>query len=319
MSKTLSRISIAITLIFMSCDVAMSQWQVHTPPEIAAGIFIDGADQVSSGGTILLRPGQQVGLSAAVIDLDRKPNGSGGFDVQPDDGKVLWTKTGGTLSLTSTTNNQTTTYTAPNDVGSYTVTAQADDKPTLADDNPGGTRTITVKVVDGCPTTAAIASTCVATGPDWTRLLTAGHRVNKVSVSGGTPPNPPNNWNGLVVREVVNNPVVKAPCAVADFNEAPANICNGSSSWVVGGGATGISPAQFFSTPCVIAQADNSFWDTYLTLSNTKLYLKAGKGPCDLWCDQEFFCKDTSLGKFTIKSTFTLISGGTRCSRDISN
>jgi len=301
---------------------AQGAWQVYTAPQISGGgIQVDGPPGRGTG-TILVQKGQSIPLSCNVVDQDARDNGSGGMEVKPDAGMVIWTESSGSgaFSLTRTASGDTTTYTAPNMTGTFTITAQADDEPGLApdgtrfaDDAPGATTTLNVKVIDNCPKSIGGSIFCSAV-PDWTFWKSAGWSIAKMCVAGGTPPTPPGNWNGLCVHEVVAYNDIAAGCVGADFNVEPTGKCDGDSTWTLGQGNTGYRPDwNGITTKCFVGDSDNCLNDAFWDRWQTGLYLKPNKGPCTIICDQEYFCNTNSLGKFKINRTFTLINNGANC------
>lgn len=281
-------------------------WEVHTPPVIEGGIQINPPDvNQMPGFTIVMQKGQTMKLSAKVIDVDRKLKASSTeYDYKNDDGEVAWTKTGGgSLSPARTASGTSTTYTAPAAVGTFTITATPDDKPTLADDAPGSGFTINVKVVDSCPDSISGAWACNPV-PDWTWWTSYGYLYSQMCVSGGTPPNPPNNWNGLLVR---SNMITKSnSCNAVDFNIIPS--CDQSYTWVVGSGYVGLG-GEHCTTQCNRSNADNCFIDELKMTNKDSSYLVAGHGPCEYVCEAAYYCKDTYLGKATYTFNMKLESG----------
>lgn len=306
-----------LALLFVLGGMATAHgqaWEIHTAPVLDGGIQITPPDVGQLAGfTILVQKGETITLAAKVIDVDRRLKASSTeYEYKNDDGEVIWTKTGGgTLSPARTASGAATTYTAPTTTGTYQITATPDDKPTLADDNPGSGMTLNVKVVDGCPDSIGNGSNCTPV-PEWTYWKTYGKLCQQRCVSGGTPPNPPNNWNGLVIREVV---VPKSnSCGASDFNISPD--CTGHSSWVVGSGTSGYFD-DHCSPKCYCSNADNCFWDHFWRRSSTQTWLVAGHGPCIVKCSQTYFCKDTPIGGFILTFTYTMEAG--HCKVDVSS
>ena len=296
-----------LTVLFVSGSAVFGQgWEVHTPPSIEGGIkCTDSTSSPIPGFTILLQKGESVKMSAKVIDVDRKLKASSTeYEYKNDDGEVVWTKTGGgTLTPARTASGAVTTYTAPDTVGTYQITATPEDKPTLADDAAGSGYSITIKVIDSCPDSISIGSSCSPI-PEWTYWKSFGYLMTQMCVSGGTPPSPPGNWNGLMVREVV---VPKSnSCGAGDFNINPDS--NGTSTWTVGSGGTGWYTNNC-SQKCYAGNADNCLWDHHSSTYKDTVALVAGHGPCVVKASQTYFCKDKPIGGFIITRTYTLDAG----------
>jgi hypothetical protein len=134
-----------------------------------------------------------------------------------------------------------------------------------------------------------------------------------MTVSGGTPPNPPNNWNGLVITEVVQlHPTDPGVQNNDDFENGYTRegACAGSSQFVVGTGS--IMPPK---GGCYFTAADNSFWDFHITPARTYTILKAEHGPVTVNCRQTYKCKDTNLSPtFKIRRSYAnaTLGNGTR-------
>jgi len=198
------------------------------------------------------------------------------------------------------------------------------------DDFDSAGLTITIRVIKACPTTLTVASTCqvpqAANQPY--SLIWQNAQLNAVQswgwlsatmqVGGGTPPNPPNNWNGLVITEqVALHPTVASTMTAADFTggEAPATVCTGGGHFVVGYSQGGLgfpgppSPLNVFNQACPVPAADNRFYDLHAAIGFGGLSLAkpavAGK---TVVCQQKYFCGTTQLsanGSFKITRTYT--------------
>ncbi len=314
-------------------DAQDGTWQVYTAPQISL-ITVDGNPVgLTSGTVIVVRPGQKLSLSCAAFDVDRKwiddGEGQGHWQYADDKGEVIWTGSA-SFNPSRTKTGAATEYTAPTTAGDYTVTAQADDEPTLADDSSGGTTSITVRVHTDCPDSIADSSSCTPL-PKWTYWATYGLRYSQMCVTGGTPPHhsnpPPDSWVGLAVTEVVTPSDLHdndGQCREGtDLNgDERGKICAGSSTWTCGQGFTaGTYPvpppspiSDGFNTPyCPLGNSDNCFWDVFKLTSPTHVALKSNHGPCTVVCNQEYFCgkgtaSQKSLGTFTITFSLQLIN-----------
>ena len=309
MSRTREIAAFGVVLLGFCAHAIGADWEVHTPPMIeGTGISVVGDPNSPPGTTIIIQKKQVINLSAKVIDVDKRLKASSTeYEYKNDIGEVEWSKTGGgTLAPARTGSGVSTTYTAPDAVGDYTITATPDDKPDLADDakNTTGKVTLTVRVVDACPTTAATGSPCNPV-PKWDKWKTHGCLVAQVTVSGGTPPAPATNWDGLIVKHVRTKK--SATCMDTDFDK-PFN-CELTTSFTVGNSYTTgwvNGTAANMVQRCYVGDASNCFNNLVSASFESDLALKAGKGPCEVKCDEEYFCNTTSLGKTVLTLTYTL-------------
>jgi hypothetical protein len=285
-----------------------------------AKTLVGGSDPLGQGGTVTIIEGQTLGLSATSSDKDTKTPASGAAREVADTPNVVWSCSAGNVSAARTASGASITFTPPaipngQATVSATVTAKPDDDTIAApgnrpvgdtgnrNDDPGAGVTITIKVIKNCPTKATQSSTCTldAYATYWAAgYRTWGFLTSQITVSGGTPPDPPKNWNGLFVREeVVLHPTTPGTAAAADFNggATPAQFCTAT----VQGFIVGQSPGPI--STCPRAAADDTFWDDHGSSSTASL-LKVGKGPKTVICQQKYFCKDTLLGTLTITRSF---------------
>jgi hypothetical protein len=294
-----------IIAVILTVNSAFAGWEVYTPPRFTGspGINVVNGDRQASGATIVIQKGEKIKLSANTIDedIDREIESP---DVYGYDGpaEVIWTKSGGGILKEGRTQcGVENEFTAPNQIGNITITAQADDHPYHANDGAGESTTLNIRVINGCPNDINISSTCT-TLPDWSTFKTFGYLVTKMCVSGGTPPNPPNNWNGLQVTETVGVNSTGTTCTDAKLNGITvASACTGNGTFTVGLGCD-------TTLDCLCPQANNCFYDSHLSIDKYEVRLKSGESSCDIVCSQEYFCNGTSLGKFNIRKTFELIS-----------
>ncbi|MHC4178673.1 MAG: hypothetical protein ACYSWU_14275 [Planctomycetota bacterium] len=313
-------------------------------PTLDPGIIKVGSDSVGPGAPLILVEEDSVVLSATAKDYDRVLIGTDQVaEDHTDECWVHWSAGGGSFApKTTTESEEATTFTAPTvppgqSFISFSLTAKADDDehanpegdPPDSDDDPGGplcgieegdrndepgtSVTITVIVVKQCPTTIYLGSTCFYPSNYanfWSTYYPAvkmyGLLYSKLVVSGGTPPNPPNNWNGLVITESVGlHPEDDGTAENSDFTGlTKAAICLGSSTFIVG------QPGGYTHGSCTSPGADNAFWDFHGTQYGT---LKFNEGPSKtVICQQKYFCAGTQLTRdgtnpatFEITRTYT--------------
>ncbi|MBI1901452.1 MAG: hypothetical protein HYS13_10125 [Planctomycetia bacterium] len=289
-------------------NAAFAQDQWAAKPQQAQLTGINARGTVQPNATIYVPKGALVRLSAESYDIDTRTLASGGTEEGQDEGWVNWTKIGpGTLPQTRTKNFEETLYTAPNEIATVTITAQADDKPLLADDNDGSKQTITIEVVDaesfGGPTGVSLVQQCSVTPstdlnvqPNWSQYDAFGYLTTKMRVTGGNPPSPPGNWNGLYITEVVTLNVVYTTAVADDFADGttPGDCCHGDSGFVVGAEW----PTEW---GCVRQAEDNCFWDRHSSYAGK---LKEGRGPVDVVCKQDYFWGPTKLATFSVRRRF---------------
>ena len=170
--------------LLSSANSAFAQWQVHTAPEFPGntGIKVHEGIRQGDGDTIVIQKGESIKLSASAVDVVKVVVEAN--DILANDAtEIIWTTTGGTLANNRTASGAENEFTAPNSTGTITVTVQADDKPNLANDNPGESVTLKIKVVDGCPGSISMSSSCNGT-PNWSQHITFGLLVAKICVNG---------------------------------------------------------------------------------------------------------------------------------------
>ena len=158
-------------------------------------------------------------------------------------------------------------------------------------------------MIKNCPTNIAVDGSCtVAAG--WlfanVRLIggnpvkTAGAKTINMKVSGGTPPNPPNKWNGLFVKEFrIVNPGGAGTGTAADFDVANfvafrAAACTATAQGFV------VATAEDALWTCARPAGDDKFWDDVTAFSTTPT-LKAGKPAKTIICRHTYKCKNTPL------------------------
>ncbi len=277
--------------------------------------------------TLLLVEGETVNLFAFSKDPDTLSDGT--TTTHPtDQAQVIWRASGdATVNPERTDTGKATTFTPPPipagmDSISVTVTAQADDDstenpggpldghPGNRNDVPGTSVTITVKVIKSAPTTIRIVRQIALTqyAEFWARSYpgtkTAGFLTSQLEVSGGMPPDPPKNWNGLFVREDVRlHPTDPGTARDADFDGVTvAEIMSaGSDGFVVGvPGNPGPLFGPFIGS---MPAADNTFWDMFYAAS-PKLDFKEGPDKT-VRGQQTYSCKTGALTpKFVLTRTF---------------
>jgi hypothetical protein len=309
-------------------------WDPAPAPVLIGNCITVGGFCRPGGSTFTIVAGATVTLSATSQDNDTVTDATG-VHVVPDPGlnpQVVWSCSAGFLSSPRVNSGTNIIWTAPGlDVGqnirNETVTAQPDDDTTAApgnrpagdlgncDDNPGAGVTINFRVVRGCPTTLVVGTTCnlppgTAATPTtfatyWAQnYRTWGYLASGMDVGGGTPPNPPGNWNGLLIMEVVTlHPTNPGNAVAADFNGnyTPAQACMGSGTFVVGNAGGG-------TAPCAGAQANNRFWDFHWTNWNQCLLVPGALANRTVNCQQTYYCNNNQLpanGTFIITRTFT--------------
>jgi hypothetical protein len=219
-----------------------------------------------------------------------------------------------------------TTYTAPNTTGTYTLEASPDDDTFASpgnrpsgdsgnrNDDVGSGVTINIKVIDGCPTSVSLATTC-SLPTNWANFWAASYPNTKTfglltakhTVSGGTPPNPPNNWNGLFIREELGlHPVNSGTAQDSDLDGiTKAQICSATVQGFVLGQTAGAVGS------CTRPAADDSFWDDHV-LGGDRVQLNGVVNATKtVICKQEYFCHQTKLNVGTnnrFKLTRTLLN-----------
>jgi hypothetical protein len=297
----------ALVVACVTTEAAFAQGWMPKPQQAQLdGIWPGG--RVQPGATIYVPKGAQVFLIAYSNDIDTRMVASGGTEEGQDEGWVNWSMNGlGTLSKVRTKNGDPTVYTAPNQTATVATAGTADDKPLLADDTDGSQQTITIEVVDsetfGGPTGVTLAQQCSVTPsedpnvqPNWTQYDAFGYLTTKMCVTGGNPPSPPNNWNGLYITEVVTLNATGTTAVADDFADGstPGDFCEGDSGFVVGADS-------FTEWGCVREAEDNCFWDTHWAYVGL---LKNGRGPVDVVCTQDYFWGSTKLATFSVRRRF---------------
>jgi len=282
------------------------------------GIY-NGKSQKVSGETLMIVEGQTLELYGKSKDLDTLTDGTT-TTTQDDEANVIWSANGGGAvddPPRRVSDGKMTITPPPVPPGApyftFTVTAQADDYRT-EDDPPGSlppphtgnrndaygnSHTVTIKVLKVCPSNVSISSTCTDP-PDWTAYWNANYGVRaygflatRMAVSGGSPPNPPNNWNGLVIKEaVVVHPTDPGTALDGDFEigVTRAGFCKGSGQFIVG-----LAPGTTSVGTCTFPAAENSFWDFHGTGPKEYTLIKEGVPTRTVNCRQVYKCKDTNL------------------------
>lgn len=303
---------------------ADQEWSPGTAPTLdPQRIRVGGGEFIDNGNAIQIQKGETVQLSAVSVDQDIlicKPDRSKDEISTDPNPAVNWSTTGGTLSAARTNSGASTTFTAPNATGSFTVTAVPDDNtqggngdplnghPGSREDGPNSTggASIVIKVIDSCPTDASLGIGCSISN---TTLFSVGYKTGglltkQTAVSGGTPPNPPNNWNDTYIKEHVSLNAGDTTAIDSDLLHplTIAYFCTGGAEgFVVGKGRQTLSIG---GENCVRSAEDNKFWDDHLTIQ-TKSILNVA-GPKTIVCDQHYSCGGNNLnGNFTITRTLT--------------
>lgn len=285
-------------------------------------VNVGGGYEADDNGTITVVQGEKIKLSAKAKDTDTL-NGSDGTTQTFDDGaSIVWSASGGTFNISRTASGQQTEFTAPNvpegqDSTTVSVTATPDDD---SIDNPGGPldenegnrndtpnangkATLNIKVLKNCPQTVTLKSTCmVPYEAGWqTGLKSFGIMTAHQEVGGGTPPNPPNNWNGLYIKEVaVRHPNDPGDAEAQHFDGGynPDQHCPRASAGFVVGSAKSDLPN------CQRPAVDNRFWDDH-SFQAALPVLKEGENDRTLNCQQKYYCGNTELnGTFKITRKF---------------
>ncbi|MCP4609680.1 MAG: hypothetical protein GY845_13295 [Planctomycetes bacterium] len=285
------------------------------------GIFVGGSIAYYYGGVVIVvKQGDTVNLTAYSRDKDTKivyyndiPVYTG---VWEDECDIIWSSNGGGLPTPlRRARGATITFTAPT-LGQYEtsrtimITAQADDTTTAApgtrpagdtgdrNDSPGGGTYIYFKVIKNCPVYATLGTTC---SPTFAWMFaneivnnqpakTTGFKTVPVTVSGGTPPIPPNNWNNMFIKEtmVLHPTAQSAPDSDFDLPNMRSQFCTASiQGWVVG-----CSIGAYDGCPRTLA--NNRFWDDH-GMVNIIPVLKDGKDDKTIHCLQKYWCATTQL------------------------
>ena len=310
----------ALVLLSDVCFAQANAWRAGEQPQIIGNTGIITGGSATTGGsqiqgeraTIVVQVGQDITLRATAEDEDDRPNASGSAIIGFDATSVIWTKTNGELQHERTNSGEANRFTAPETPQTVTVTAQADDTDatTRFNDDPGETVSLTIKVVDGCPDGINFSDDSCVGAPSWRAFGTFGKLFAKMCVMGGTPPADPDdpaaprNWNGLQVREVLALNATATTCVNADFKPTITlknTFCNGTATFTVGsGGST--------QNGCLNTPTDNCFYDLHKSTGTgtilTALWLRIGRAPCQVVCNQEYFCKEGDgvdpLAKFRV-------------------
>lgn len=312
-----------------------------TKPELdPAGIQVGGGLWYGKTFTITVVQGDTVDLRALSKDSDTKREYDGCVytytPVWETTCAIVWSSDGGGLpDPLRRESGVTITWTAPtldpNETSrTVKITATPDDNSTAApgsrpagdtgnrDDNPNNGKRIYIyfKVIKNCPTDASLGSECsptfdwmfanVTVGPQEDPVKTAGFKTVQTQVSGGTPPNPPNNWNGMFIKESLDlHPIDDGTAEDPNFEMAgtKASCCTAS----VQGFVVGTELPDFGS--CSRPAQTNRFWDNHTMWSNIPL-LKEGLEDKTVICQQKHYCKNTQLltaganNAFSITRTF---------------
>jgi len=278
--------------------------------QVGLGLFY------ANSSTITVVQGDTVTLRATSKDKDTKEEYDGAscsyiYTGVWDTSDVIWSSNGGGLpDPLRRSSGATITFTAPTlgpseDSRTIKITATPDDNTTAApgnrpagdtgnrNDDPGSGVYIYFKVIKNCPTDASLGSSC---SPTFAWMFaqgtkTAGFKTVQVQVSGGTPPNPPNNWNGIFIKETITlHPTDPGTAVDADFDVANYrnNFCAASVQGFV------VYTSQGPYDGCPRAAATNKFWDDHWTFSTIPV-LKEGKPDKTVNCRQKYFCKTTQL------------------------
>jgi len=293
-----------------------------TKPELdPAAIQVGGALWYGKNFTITVVQGDTVNLRAKSKDSDTKEEFDGCVytytQVWETKCAIEWSSDGGGLpDPLRRASGDTITWTAPtldpNETSrTVKITATPDDNSTAApgsrpagdtgnrDDNPNPGKSIYIyfKVIKNCPVNATLGSECSPTFA-WMfanqkhnnqPVETAGFKTVQVQVSGGTPPNPPNNWNSMFIKEtIILHPKPGAPDSQFDVPNMRNIFCKAS----VQGFVVGTSQGAYDG--CPRAAATNKFWDDHW-LWGTIPVLKEGKKDKTINCRQKYFCKTTQL------------------------
>jgi hypothetical protein len=280
--------------------------------------------------TLVLVQGESVNLYATSKDEDTLSDGTT-TETREDDAAVIWTASGGGIIMlpARTDSGKPWKFTAPMvpagmESIAVGVMAQADDDSTAPpggpleghpgnrDDQPGASVTIAVRIVKSGPTTVKIVRQKALTqftefwANNYPDRKTAGCLASQLEVSGGTPPDPPKNWNGLFVREDIRrHPTDPGNATDADFDfdiKADQFASASHEGFVVGSaGSAGSRFAPFIGpTPA----ADNCFWDFFAVLA-TEPVLKEGSPDKTVRGLQTYSCKTGELTpKFVLTTTF---------------
>ena len=302
---------------------AAASWVASPNPTLnPTKIQVGAGDWFTSGYTVTVIQGETVNVRATSQDKDTRTEGCENTQVA-DTPNVVWSKTDGTLSGTRVASGATVVWTAPT-LGeeetsrNCTVTAKPDDNTTTAPGNrpPGDTGdrnddlgtgvNIVFKVIKNCPTTAGLGSSCTIGHTTWFAAgkKTSGFTTVQTQVSGGTPPTPPNNWNGLFIKETVALHPTDSGTGVDDDFEV-AGYRAASCQATVQGFVVGFSPGAIGT--CARAAADDRFWDDHFRVSNSTT-LKNGKPDKTVICQQKYYCKTTQLNTAGANNAFKITS-----------
>jgi hypothetical protein len=300
-----------------------------TVPQVSpAGIKVGAGLTYGSGSTITVTQGDTVNLSATSIDKDTKkvtnPDCTVTETGENDSCDIIWGSNGGGLPAPlRRASGATIVFTAPalaegENSRTIAITATPDDNTTAApgnrpagdtgnrNDDPGTAVTLNIKVIRSCPTDAALGANC---SPPFAWLFanlggvkTAGLKTVQTVVSGGTPPNPPGNWNGIFIKEtVVLHPTNPGTGVDGDFTVAGYRAA--SCTATVQGFIVGTSQGAF--GPCPRTATDNAFWDDHGSF-NSNPVLVQGRPDKTVNCQQKYFCGATQLHTPGANSAFII-------------
>ena len=327
---------VSVWFLGLSAALSAGTWYPDSEPQL--DYIKNGGQEIANNATLVIVDGGSVTLRAQSADIDKltEDDGSGGTTetFEEDTPQVIWSATNNGKVNNNTSvrvgSNASIIVTFPAlgegvESDTFTVTAKPDDDSTQApggplgsgnggnrDDAPGPGQTITIKVIRNCPDNIEIAQSCpypINWNDYWDNHpgeYSYGKLAVRMEVSGGTPPDPPGNWNGLVVKEAVLGPTpVLSAAELAKFEPEynPNSNCGGSAEFVVGLGTAGSSGN------CVYVSADNSFWDIHIHGAIPVPFTTIKQGETQaVSCSQVYKCGGQVIGEditFTITRTFT--------------
>lgn len=322
------RLLILLILVFMLVTVQLFaqttptyHWADGASPILGYGqkIYVGRGAYMSSGATITMIQGDTVQLSAGSFDSDDitrtcpTPEITSCYEDVP---YIKWSVSGGQVSSTRVVSEQLIDFTAPTLSASetsrvVTVTYQADDDTTSGngtpyntttdtgehEDAPGECGTLNIKIIKSGPTSV----TCETheTPADYDDFWEAGYRTHgykifKCKVSGGTPPNPPDNWNGFFVKETMEfNSIDVGDLTNSHLDYVNVDVFRVATSQGFIVGQEGIN----FFDESVLPATDDIFYDTISRFGPSPV-LKDGVTPKNIKILHKYYSNSTLLGSF---------------------